>query len=182
LIKTLATLNQRRKFLKALIGGGVGTVAIGFLFPRVGQSRDITLEDLCASSPLNSRCKDYLPGVSALDLKGKPIRADALTVSKPNQPIPVQGLVDPVYLIVTQNAKIAEYAIRPVCTHLGCTVKWKSDRQQFVCPCHGSRYDAQGRVTNGPAKRSLPLVTVVVKQNQVRLVDRPPAIDPRKSV
>jgi cytochrome b6-f complex iron-sulfur subunit len=178
----VATLNQRRKFLKALIGGGVGTVAIGFLFPKVSQSRDVDLEDLCASSPFNSRCKDYLPGVSALDLGGKQIRADTL-VKKPNQPIPVKGLKDDrVYLVVTQTAKIAEYAIRPVCTHLGCTVEWKADRQQFVCPCHGSRYDAQGRVTNGPAKRSLPLVTVVVKQNQVRLVDRAPAIDPRKSV
>ncbi|MGV0024872.1 Rieske 2Fe-2S domain-containing protein [Phormidesmis priestleyi] len=177
----MATLNQRRKFLKALIGGGVGTVAIGFLFPKVSQSQAVDLENLCASSPFNSRCKDYLPGVSALDLQGKQIRVDTL-VTKPNQPIPVKGLSDPVYLVVTQNAKLAEYAIRPVCTHLGCTVEWKSDRQQFVCPCHGSRYDAQGRVTNGPAKRSLPLVTAIVKQNQVRLVDRAPAIDPRKSV
>ncbi|KAM3097611.1 Rieske 2Fe-2S domain-containing protein [Phormidesmis sp. 146-12] len=177
------TLNQRRKFLKALIGGGIGTVTIGFLFPKTSQSQTVGLETLCASSPLNSRCKDYLPGVSALDLKGKPIRADALLATKPNQPIPVKGLKDDlVYLVVTQKAKIAEYAIRPVCTHLGCTVEWKSDRQQFVCPCHGSRFDGQGRVTNGPAQRSLPIVSVVVKQNQVRLVDRAPAIDPRKAV
>ncbi len=36
-----------------------------------------------------------------------------------------------------------------------------------------------GRVVHGRAKRSLPLLTVVVKQNQVRLVAHKPAVDPR---
>ncbi|WP_442949594.1 hypothetical protein [Nostoc sp.] len=48
-----------------------------------------------------------------------------------------------------------------------------------MCPCHGSQYDSQGRVVHGLAKRSLPLITVAVKQNQVRLVDHKPAVDPR---
>ncbi|MEH2315017.1 MAG: Rieske 2Fe-2S domain-containing protein [Nostoc sp.] len=34
-----------------------------------------------------------------------------------------------------------------------------------MCPCHGSQYNSQGRVVHRPAKRSLPLITVVVKQN-----------------
>ncbi|WP_409882482.1 hypothetical protein [Nostoc sp. ChiSLP03a] len=38
---------------------------------------------------------------------------------------------------------------------------------------------AQGRVVRNPSKRSLPLITVVVKQNQIRLVDRKPAVDAR---
>ncbi len=69
----------------------------------------------------------------------------------------------------------------PFVAHLGCMVDWKSERNRFVCPCHGSEYDAMGRVEKGPAKRSLPLVTVVVKQNQIRLVDRQPGVDPRGS-
>jgi len=40
-----------------------------------------------------------------------------------------------------------------VCTHLGCTVESKSDG--FACPCHGSRYDLDGKVTRGPASKSL---------------------------
>jgi len=62
---------------------------------------------------------------------------------------------------------------------LGCTVKWHPDKNNFICPCHGSQYDNLGRVVHGPAKRSLPLITVVVKQNQVRLVNQKPTIDPR---
>jgi cytochrome b6-f complex iron-sulfur subunit len=44
-------------------------------------------------------------------------------------------------------------ALSLVCTHLGCTVEQKND--SFACPCHGSRYDAAGNVTHGPAKNSL---------------------------
>ncbi len=44
-------------------------------------------------------------------------------------------------------------ALSLVCTHLGCTVEpWQKGYQ---CPCHGSRYDANGAVQRGPAR--LPL-------------------------
>ncbi|MDZ8134043.1 MAG: Rieske 2Fe-2S domain-containing protein [Nostoc sp. DedQUE04] len=82
-------------------------------------------------------------------------------------------------MIIQNWPQIAEYAISPICIHLGCTVKWDLEKNHFICPSHGSQYDSQGRVVRGPAKRSLPLITVVVKQNQIRLVDRKPAVDPR---
>jgi cytochrome b6-f complex iron-sulfur subunit len=44
-------------------------------------------------------------------------------------------------------------ALSLVCTHLGCSLK--NDTDGFACPCHGSRFDAQGNVTHGPAKNSL---------------------------
>lgn len=44
-------------------------------------------------------------------------------------------------------------AISMKCTHLGCTVEHKGDT--FVCPCHGSRFDKDGRRTRGPATRDL---------------------------
>jgi Rieske Fe-S protein len=44
-------------------------------------------------------------------------------------------------------------ALSLVCTHLGCTVESKPDG--FACPCHGSRFDPQGRVLRGPANRPL---------------------------
>jgi cytochrome b6-f complex iron-sulfur subunit len=40
------------------------------------------------------------------------------------------------------------------CTHLGCTVQRTADG--FACPCHGARFDSDGRVLSGPARRALP--------------------------
>jgi cytochrome b6-f complex iron-sulfur subunit len=45
-------------------------------------------------------------------------------------------------------------AIDAVCSHQSCTVT-DGDGSAYVCPCHGSRYDRNGRVLNGPATAAL---------------------------
>ncbi|MEX0680991.1 MAG: Rieske (2Fe-2S) protein [Balneolales bacterium] len=39
------------------------------------------------------------------------------------------------------------------CTHRQCTVN--PTGKTFTCPCHGSRYDQEGRILEGPARRDL---------------------------
>ena len=47
------------------------------------------------------------------------------------------------------------YALNPVCTHAKCIVNWNPGEKSWDCPCHGARYDIEGRVLNGPATVNL---------------------------
>jgi nitrite reductase/ring-hydroxylating ferredoxin subunit len=48
------------------------------------------------------------------------------------------------------------HAVSARCPHLGGMVHWNSAEETWDCPCHGSRFDAYGRVVNGPALDDLP--------------------------
>ena len=75
------------------------------------------------------------------------------------------------YGIVLSNDSGTVLAIRPKCTHKGCIVPWVEEQNQFVCPCHGSRYNILGQVVHGPAKRPLPAITTVKKSDGTLTVD-----------
>ena len=47
-------------------------------------------------------------------------------------------------------------ALSAICTHRHCKVEAEPDRT-FYCPCHDSTFDPAGKVTQGPAKRDLPV-------------------------
>ena len=44
---------------------------------------------------------------------------------------------------------------KPRCPHLGCVLKWNSAERTWDCPCHGSRFDQEGRLLNNPANGDL---------------------------
>ncbi len=48
------------------------------------------------------------------------------------------------------------YAIEPKCPHLGCALEWNPDEKSWDCPCHGSRFDYEGRLIDNPAQKDLP--------------------------
>jgi cytochrome b6-f complex iron-sulfur subunit len=63
------------------------------------------------------------------------------------------------------------YALSAVCTHLGCITRFLSDQNVIACPCHGSRFDLEGNVVEGPAPRPLPWLQVVTDGSGLLVVD-----------
>jgi cytochrome b6-f complex iron-sulfur subunit len=61
-----------------------------------------------------------------------------------------------VWIVNTEyNGQPEIFALKSVCTHLGCTPNWLEAEQKFKCPCHGSGYYKDGINFEGPAPRPL---------------------------
>lgn len=66
-------------------------------------------------------------------------------------------------VLVLEGRKVAVYRsiggqvdkLSPVCKHLGCIVGFNQTDKTWDCPCHGSRYKADGTVFKGPSKKNL---------------------------
>ncbi len=86
-------------------------------------------------------------------------------------------------VIVGRDAR-GIFAYTSVCTHSGCTVPAPSTSTAgSTCPCHGSRYNAEGMVTGGPAPRSLDNYEVIVCGSDVYLnMSRVVAVGTRTAV
>jgi cytochrome b6-f complex iron-sulfur subunit len=64
------------------------------------------------------------------------------------------------------------YALKTVCTHLGCTPNWLEAEQKFKCPCHGSGFYKDGINFEGPAPRPLERYAIRVADDGQLEVDK----------
>ncbi len=85
---------------------------------------------------------------------------------KTNQPHRV-ALAGGRVIFVTRISATKLIALSAKCTHQGCEVGWDKAAKVFLCPCHGSKFAAQGKALRGPAQRPLPSFTVTQKGGQV---------------
>ena len=66
------------------------------------------------------------------------------------------------FFLVCRDGKL--FALSAICTHKKCKVAAEPDHS-FYCPCHGSTFDPGGHVTQGPARRDLPLLPSYTDEN-----------------
>jgi len=73
-------------------------------------------------------------------------------------------------LMIVRTGEREVKAISTVCTHLGCTVFWQKDRQEFFCPCHNGSFDKNGLVIAGPPPAPLDLYPVEIEGDNVFVI------------
>jgi cytochrome b6-f complex iron-sulfur subunit len=136
---------SRRYFLELVGGGAVLTAAVGSVV-LTGQ--------YLAPNVLRE---------PALRFKAGPVEnfsPDSITLDKEQK----------VFIIRAKEGYF--YAMSAVCTHLGCIANWKSEDGIVACPCHGSKFDREGKVIDGPAPRALPRFAVVLDEQGQLIVDK----------
>ena len=69
--------------------------------------------------------------------------------------------------IVVRTAEGEVRAFSAVCTHLDCTVQFKSDTAQLWCACHNGHFDLNGQNIAGPPPRPLDSYAVHVRGQQI---------------
>ncbi len=136
---------SRRYFLEIIGGGAIGIAAAGgVILTAQFLSPNVLLEP-----PLRFKAgpsQNFPPG--------------SITVNKDHK----------VFIVRAREGYF--YAVSSVCTHLGCLVNWKSEESIFACPCHGSKFDKEGRVLQGPAPRPLPRFSMALDEGGQLVVDK----------
>ncbi len=145
--QSLPTNNSRRRFLLKAAWGGIAALFLG-------------------STAILARF--FFPRV----LFEPPTK---FKVGKPSEFLP--GIVDTrfkekygVWIVRDEGNRL--FAIKTVCTHLGCTPNWIESRNKFKCPCHGSGFLRNGVNVEGPAPRPLDRYKITLGDNEQILIDK----------
>jgi Rieske Fe-S protein len=134
---------ERRSVLNALLGGGVtGLLAILF-YPIVRFVMPLPEEGGEVSSVVAARLGELPAGASKIFRFGS----------------------QPALVLRTPGGELRAFSA--VCTHLQCTVQYRSDLEQIWCACHNGLFDLTGRTVSGPPPRPLEQLTASVRGDEV---------------
>lgn len=139
----------RRRLVEVLLGGGLIASVVSFLYPILR----------------------YLVPPPVAELGGDEVVAAKKGELKPNSAKIFRFGSRPALLLLTAEGEYR--ALSATCTHLSCTVQYRSDLRQIWCACHNGLYDLNGRNVAGPPPRPLDVYQVnlrgddiVVRRNQ----------------
>jgi menaquinol-cytochrome c reductase iron-sulfur subunit len=68
---------------------------------------------------------------------------------------------------VTKDEQGELRVLTSVCPHLGCTVPWNKEKNQFICPCHGGTFTKNGTRVSGPSLRGMDTLLTSVEGGQL---------------
>lgn len=139
--------SDRREFIKKALTGALALLGFGFLLPAVGLFAPVKgREKSLVFFPLIPEDEMPRSGVKKAELaysaSGKDRKSRVFIVSSPEGPM----------------------VLSSTCSHLGCLVNYDKQKREFVCPCHGGRYDLAGRNIAGPPPAPLTRYAVELRE------------------
>jgi Rieske Fe-S protein len=137
-----APLNRRR-FLDSLLGTGFASTVVAVVYPV---------------------WRYLIPPQSGEPATQSVVAAQASQV-KANSGMVFKFGSKPGLLVRAPDGTLRAY--NAVCTHLECTVQYKSDTSQIWCACHNGMYDLEGNVVSGPPPRPLERLAVNLRGDDV---------------
>lgn len=134
---------SRRNFLNILLGGGVLAFLGAAIYPVARFMIPPEVPEASLSSVLADKVSEIAPNQGKIFKFGR----------KP-------GL-----LVRTPDGEFRAFIA--TCTHLDCTVQYRSDEKFIWCACHNGRYDLNGMNIAGPPPRPLTPLTVNVMDDEI---------------
>jgi len=141
-----SSAQQRRRFVQILLGGGLVASVGSFLYPVLR----------------------YLVPPASADLGTDTVVAGKVGELKPNSGKIFRFGNRPGLLILTTEGEYR--ALSATCTHLDCTVQYRSDLHMIWCACHNGMYDLNGRNVSGPPPRPLEAYQVHVRGDEIVVI------------
>ncbi|MBD3336625.1 MAG: Rieske 2Fe-2S domain-containing protein [Candidatus Eisenbacteria bacterium] len=135
--------SSRRGFLGILLGGSLTALAAAAVYPIVRFITPPKLPDASHSSVVAAKVGELQPNSGKIFRFGK----------------------EPGILIMTAGGGYRAFAA--TCTHLDCTVQFRSDLEHIWCACHNGHYDLNGRNISGPPPSPLESFEVTVRGEDI---------------
>ncbi len=136
--------HSRRRWLTYLMGTSLGATLVSFFYPVLRYLvPPVSSEPSLSEIELDVKASDILPNSGRI--------------------VPFSG--KPVILFRTAAGELK--ALTATCTHLACTVQFRSDRSDIWCACHNGVYDTNGTNISGPPPRPLTKLDVAVRGEKV---------------
>jgi ubiquinol-cytochrome c reductase iron-sulfur subunit len=158
---TTAPNPSRRDFLYLATGAAAAAGVAAAAWPLVDQMNP-DRKTIASGVPIELDLAPIAPGqILSLIWRGKPIFVRHRTAQEiaAEEATPLSVLMDPqADADRVKPGKAQWLVVYASCTHLGCIpLGHRGDWGGWFCPCHGSQYDASGRVRRGPAALNLPV-------------------------
>jgi len=140
---------NRRNFFEKFVGGLFGGTALAFFAPALAY--------LFPNKNFGATGREFS------EPSGQLISANSI----PDGGSKIGMLNNKPALVLRHNGELT--ALSAVCTHLGCVVAFNAGANTFQCPCHGGKYDRDGKVIAGPPPQPLQRLNIKVEDDKIIL-------------